>query len=430
MKASLTDLSTRSMAMVSLLAVPFGFAFFGQPLYSDSVDYYEMSLEFLKGKQPSFYWPLGWPLMLAAVQSIFGESQLVAKAFTFCLALLTLWVQLLIVRRGMGEATSPRYIQFAYGIIIFNGLHFLYHANFAATIIPTAFFGTLLVYAILFTNSSVAIALLLAAMTTVRFGSIFLLPFVVLYQSLTHKTYGFMLKTVLLVMLLVSIPVGVVSYKLGGLVLLNTSNVHNLFRGNHSLTPMYETWRWTSIRNTDEERRAREALSKNDIVGADGLAGHRAMKQEAIRQILQHPAAFLFRTLTRTSALLAFDSSIGADQIKKNHRTIGIMLLLAMLLVSLVTKLSAVLGLLGTDWEGRHLIWCVLSGLSIPHIIAMGHPSYFQMFMNVAAPVIAVAIGQMKIDRLKSSFHAIAGMTAVILLCHGLFIYYMWKTRF
>src|SRR5207247_6208939 len=106
--------------------------------------------------------------------------------------------------------------------------------------------------------------------------------------------------------------------------------------------------------------------------------------------------------------LPAFDSSIGADEWHLGYKSRAVALLIMMLVISLLTKAAAVFGLFGTEWPERHLIWALLTGLSLPHLIALAHPSYFQMFMNVAIPVIAVSVAKVEPDCLKISYRAVA----------------------
>jgi hypothetical protein len=105
-------------------------------------------------------------------------------------------------------------------------------------------------------------------------------------------------------------------------------------------------------------------------------------------------------------------------------------MLAAMLVVSLLTKIAAIVGLLGTEWPERHLIWSVLAGFSIPHVIAFAHPSYFQMFMNVAIPVVALSAARADPERLIAKSRLLVAATLVVLLCHVVFISYMATTRF
>ena len=132
------------MALILALAVLYGLVFFRQPLYSDSLAYYRMSVDFLHGRPSDFYWPLGWPLMMAGVQYVLGESQWVVKAFSFVLVLLTLWIQLVMFWKVLPLQVSSRRRGAAYGIVVANALFLLYNANFAFTDVPIALFGTLL----------------------------------------------------------------------------------------------------------------------------------------------------------------------------------------------------------------------------------------------------------------------------------------------
>jgi hypothetical protein len=153
------------------------------------------------------------------------------------------------------------------------------------------------------------------------------------------------------------------------------------------------------------------------------------MQKEATKQILSDPGLFTVRALARLAVLPTFDSSIGAEEWHRGFRTAAVVLLVLMLVISLLTKSAAVIGIFGTGWPGRHLIWLLLLGLSLPHLIAYAHPSYFQMFMNIVIPVIALSVAKIEGSRVTSSMKLSAALVLTILLCHGIFIYHMAHTR-
>lgn len=416
------------MVLVFVLMIISTLMFFHLPLSSDALTYYRMSLDFLKGQPSTFEYPLGWPVMMAIAQRILGESQAVAKGLSSVLVLLTLGLQFYIVQRTLGYDVLTWRCWLGYSIVLVNTPHLLYHANFTFTVVPMVFWGTLLVYALLYTNSYSVAALLLSIMITVRFGSIFLLPFILIYYWIRGISYRSLIITCVLVIFFISIPIAFVSVTKRKLILLNTGNSLNLFFGNHRLAPVYETWLWGS-HDTEEKRRAMQELEKDYHLSSNAREAYQVMQEEAVKQIVSYPRLFALRVLTRLSVLLAFDSSVGADEIHKGNKIYGIVLLVVMLIISLSTKLGAIIGLFGTEWPGRHLIWALLIGLSFPHIIAFAHPSYFQMFMNIAIPVVALSAAQAEFDRLRSFQTFVITMALIVLLCHLAFIYYMTNTR-
>jgi hypothetical protein len=445
------------MLVLSILAVVFGYLFFHQPLREDDIGYYNMSLELRRWEPTSFYWPLGWPAMMAVAQAFLGESVGVAKGLSFLLVLSTLWVQLAIVRRGLPKDSAPWRYWLGYGIIVVNAPALLYQANFIFTNVPMAFFLTLLVYTLLYTESSLAPAVLVALITTVRFGSIFLLPFVLLYKWLRGSSLKPLLSMSIVFVLLISIPIALASLTLGRLVFISTNNNETVFLANDRLAPLYAVWQWgkASGDKTPEKQEAVAQLKTDYSLRADlgsdlhpskpilfslfgnggdskgsGLEIDQAMYKKGMREILDYPGIFLLRVLSRLSLLLAFDSSMGSEQIKfRDNKIIGILLLLTMLIVSLSTKSAAVVGLFGTKWPGRHLIWVLLVALSIPHLLSIAHPSYMQMFMNGAISVVALSAAQVDILILKQLRRVVLGTAATIVLCHAAFIYYMASTR-
>jgi hypothetical protein len=422
------------MALILALAVLYGLVFFRQPLYSDSLAYYRMSVDFLHGRPSDFYWPLGWPLMMAGVQYVLGESQWVVKAFSFVLVLLTLWIQLVMVWKVLPLQVSSRRRGAAYGIVVANALFLLYHANFAFTDVPIALFGTLLAYALLFSNltaSTIAPALLSALMTIVRFGSFLLLPAILVYGRLFRRApLRLLVLSAALSVFSVLIAVAYVSMSSGGLVLLNTANSDNLFYGNHKRTPLYETWRWGSHASAEKDAATQALVKKYHLGNRNSVQYHDAMGKEARSQIARSPAQFLIRCLTRASVLLAFDSSIGGSEFKSGHRLAGFVLLVTMLLVSLVTKFAAAVGVFGSNWSSRHLIWVILLALGLPHIVAFAHPSYFQMFMSTVVPVAAVATLQAESSVLRKRLPQLAVTIFLVVASHAAFAYYMWRSRF
>jgi hypothetical protein len=419
----------KSMSIVLLLAGLFALLFFRLPLRSDSYSYYRMSLNFLRGEPSDFYWPLGWPAMMTIAEWIAGESQTAVKGFSFLLVLITLWLQLFIVQKGLPISTSVKRQWFGYGIVLINAPHLLYHANFTLTVVPMAFWGTLLTYTLLFTQSVFSQAALISFMTAVRFGSIFLLPFVLVFKRLRGSSYKTLIGTTALVLFFVAIPVTFVSLSLGRFTLLNTANSKNLFYGNHPLAPIYETWQWGSS-DTPQKRLALEELKRKYLRLANAPPLPETMQREALKSIVNHPGLFSIRCFTRLSVLLGFDTSVGSDSIQNGHKITGVFLLGLMLIISVVTKFAAVIALIGTKWPGRHLIWCLLGGLSFPHIIAFAHPSYFQMFMNVVVPVVAVSVARVDTNLLKSALPFISSLFLIILCCHCFLIYHMYITRF
>ena len=234
-----------------------GFLLFGrEPLSSDALHYYTMSISLLETGTSRFYWPLGWPMAMAAVQAIFGASQLIAKLFSLALVVLTLEIQLRTVRRSLTGQCHQRHLWLlAYGCVALNGLYLLYHGTMTYSVVPMAFLGSLLVYAILFMRSPLLSGVLIALMTTVRFGSIALLPFVLFYQyRVRRNTITALMATAALSMAIIAVPIVWVSVSLGQRVLLNTANDLNLFYGNHPNAPLYETW---PMGHTRRSRRTR-----------------------------------------------------------------------------------------------------------------------------------------------------------------------------
>jgi hypothetical protein len=445
-----------SMVLLIVLSVVFGYIFFRQPLESDALGYYQMSLELLRWDSTSFFWPLGWPAIMAVAQLIFGESQWVVKALSFVMVLSTLWIQLLIVRRGLPEGSEPWRYRLGYSVIVINASALLYHASFTFTNVPIAFLGSLLVYTLIFTRSHITSAVLIALLGTVRFGSIFILPFVLAYKWVRGDSLKPLFAMSVVVAVLISIPIALASLTLGRLVFVSTNNSETVFYGNHESAPLYATWRWGSsggdkdpekqlaIEQLKRDYRLRSdvdsdmhlqrplgvfftpgAQATNDLLEID-----QAMFKEAVKQIIDRPEMFFLRVLARFSVLLAFDSSIGSEAIVlKGNKILGFILLATILVVSLATKGAAIVGFFGTKWPGRHLIWAILVPLATPHLLALAHPSYMQMFMNVAIPVVALSAAQVNGKLLIKSLKPVITMGVVVLLCHVIFILYMASTR-
>jgi hypothetical protein len=204
--------------------------------------------------------------MMAGVQYTLGESQWVAKSFSFALVLLTLWVQLVIVWKALPAGATSLRRRVAYGIVIANSLFLLYHANFTFTDVPVALFGTLLVYALLFgslATSTIATALLSAFMTGVRLGSFLLLPAVLVYNRLFRRAqWRLLVLSAVLSLVPILAAIAYVSTSSGNLVLMNTANSLNLFYGNHQLTPLYETWQWGTHDSTDNDSAIQALVEK------------------------------------------------------------------------------------------------------------------------------------------------------------------------
>jgi hypothetical protein len=417
------------ISVVLVMAALFGLVFFRKPLTSDASAYYKMSLKLLKGEPSDFYWPLGWPVMMVGAESVLGISQYSVKAFTFLLALTTLVIQMITVKKVLSEFSSSTRYLIGIGTILVNAPHILYNANFTYTVVPMAFWGALLIYVLLFMrSSSFFTGLIISIMTTIRFGSIFLLPFILIYKSLQKDSLRSLVLTTVVVFILISIPIAFVSFSLDRFTLLNTSNVRNLLYGNHPYAPLYETWQW-GTRDTPQKKAALKELGEKYAIKDTGRMND-AMRTEVIAMILKDPGKFLIRCLTRLSVLLAFDSSVGADELRLGNRLSGLLLIGLMLAISLITKSAAIIGVVASRWPGRHLVWTFLCGLSIPHILAFAHPSYFQMFMNVTISAIALAVAQVDPKLLRSSAKLIVWLVAILLFCHAILIYYMITTRF
>jgi hypothetical protein len=101
-----------------------------------------------------------------------------------------------------------------------------------------------------------------------------------------------------------------------------------------------------------------------------------------------------------------------------------------MLFVSLVTKFAAAVGILGSKWSNRHIVWIVFLTLCLPHIVAFAHPSYSQMFITIVVPVAAVAALQVDTALLRRRLPQLAITILLILVSHAAFMYHMWRTRF
>jgi hypothetical protein len=194
--------------------------------------------------------------------------------------------------------------------------------------------------------------------------------------------------------------------------------------GNHRLAPIYENWQWGAGYGGNNYRQALQELDEK----YPSLERYAAMQKVAVDEIMQSPGVFGLRVLTRLSVLAAFDSSPGAEDWHRGYRIRAIVLIGMMLVISLSTKAAAVVGTSGTTWPKRHLIWLVLLGFSIPHLIAYAHPSYSQMFMDVAVPVIGLAAANVSVERLRVSKVWVV-LVAALVLCNVTFIYHMIHTR-
>ena len=421
------------LVLVAALSFVFLLLFFPLPLAGDAASYYKMSVDLLARGTSDFFWPLGWPAAMACIGWVFGTSETSAKAFSFLLAFLALVLQFKIVQKGLqGVVRSRRRWRMAYGLILLNSPYLIYHGTSTLTVVPMAFLGSLLVYLLLFKRSPLPIAVTMSSMVLVRFGSIGILPAVVLFRYLLDGSIRRGVASVATALVLLIIPIAWVSHSLGQLVLLNKANGMNLFYGNHQRAPIYETWRWGSHEDAEKLIALNELTAKYSL---DPTGSRRsteyigAMRKEAISQILDRPDLYILRMFTRASVLLAFDSSISGALIKTGERVLGVGFLIFMVLASLVTKTSALAGVIASDWKGRHLIWLLLGGLSVPHLVAFAHPSYTQMFTIVVLPVIAIAIARIEVTKLREKSKLVFGLTVLVGLCHLVFAGYMAHTR-
>jgi hypothetical protein len=421
------------LAALCVAAILSALVFFPLGLHGDALGYYEMSLELMSGEKGAFYWPPGWPLAMAGVQGLLGPSQNVARGFSFVLALVTLWLQLRIARRALlGSVEDRRRWWTAYGLILLNSPYLLYCGTTTLTVVPLAFLGSLLVYCLLFVPSQVPPALLSASMTVVRFGSIGLVPAIFGYRYLRGANARGVMGGAMLAVALVTSCIVWTSLSAGHFVWLNRANSMNLYYGNHSGAPIYETWRWGSHSDAAKRTALADLAEDYSLDPSGSLRSDEyltAMRTEATAQILRRPDLFILRMLTRLSVLLAFDSSVGSTLLERGRVVLGIGLLVFMALVSLATKTAAILGALGSDWKERHLVWVLLGALFLPHLIAFAHPSYSQMFTTAVLPVVGVAVARVDRRHLETRRGVIIGLITTVALCHVVFAGYMAYSR-
>jgi len=401
-----------------------------RPLESDALGYYEMSVDLLRGDVREFYWPVGWPAALAGVQWIFGESQSVVKAFSCAIAVITLVMQLHLVR-WLGLGLSGGRIAVAEGVILLNAPYLMYHGMSAFVVVPMVFLGTCLAYSLLLTRLPWIAGILTGLLAIVRAGSLAVLAVVVGWGARRSHRVGPLVAAGVLGILLFGAAVAWVSHKSHRFVPLNTANSINLFYGNHRDAPLYETWRWGSHDDDQKKRAISKSLAAQGLEGTPvrSPAAASALGVEAVRQIISRPDLFVIRCVTRGSLLMAFDSSIGARMIKGGDRMLGYAFLGGMLILSLITKTCVVVGGFGSAFPHRRLCLWLLVGLVIPHVVAFAHPSYGHMFVTMVLPL--AAVGAASADRRQLAQHGriIWPWGIAIIASHAMYLAYMAGSR-
>ena len=276
----------------------------GRPLYYENLAYDRMALQLLHGVKFSPYWPPGLPYYLAAVNKLFGDGLLIARASMLLFyVLFSAGLFLLIRQFGSRRAANlavlafalyPSYIRWAFN----PSTEYPAAACLAAVAWLTALTSRKRSWWL-----AIMLGLLLGIFALTRGASLGLVVFVPGYLLFVTRRPAF----ATIPLLFAAIPISAWAWKAyemtGRFVAINDSNAQNFFLSNNQYTPLYNTCRGGPVDWNEPPQLTR---LEQQIDCRPPLQQQQTYRALALQYIRARPDLFLLRTFNRFRAFFCF----------------------------------------------------------------------------------------------------------------------------
>lgn len=387
------------------------------PLVDDARDYHEMALALLQGKRFEPAWPPGVPYLLLPFLALFPHeltSRLVMLAVhgAFSVAVYVLAL------RASGRRAA------VLALLVFGvAPSFVLASVTPLTQLPTATLMCLVAWltlVVLDAPNSVGRAVGLGA----ALGCLVLLrpSNVVLCLGLLVWLAWRVPRAALASFLPVIFLVGAWSLQAhamsGRWLFVNGANSQNFYYGNNPWTPVYRTWWFGSHKQGEPGVPAAFVEEHHRLARLPGAERDRAFLDAAVAHIQDRPALFVARTASRVRTFLAFDTFAGAQVVKKWHRPmlgLGVVALDGFLYLSvLVVALVRLFRGQRTKLELLLLGGAVLYAL--PYLVSFSHPTYHLPVVPLLAVIAGRTLEAGEGARLRSSTNGRLGLFVALAL--------------
>ena len=374
------------------------------PLSGDARSYYDTAHSLFHGEVFAPDWPPGVPFLLGVAFTLFGESELCARAamlvvyLLFSLALVAVGRQIARAGPPAAIAWGPRAAHLLLALFAVTPIY-VWTSITPMTQLPTAALALGAVYfagqCLRGSKLAVPAAWLgacLGGLILTRPSNIVLVAVLPAYMIWRSRRW----QTLVIPAVVAGLFVCAWTYKAytitGRFVFINYANSQNIYYGNNPWTPTYRTWWFGSRKEPGEDppgftQDFREILS-HPIYERDHL-----FVERALTHIRARPDMFVVRTLSRVRTFAAFDTFVSAQLAKESKPLGAVSLVLDAISFLLLAGLALVYPAIQarSDAPDRpmagaqiatipreiaHLLVLVALLYSAPYFVVFSHPTF------------------------------------------------------